>query len=341
VTLTPGRDSIAQGAATADMYSGMSPILAKQVQSLVNASHGKVRLMSGYRTPEQQAQALSTAGTRYGAQNANQWFVDPQDSNHVKGAAADLGGDLQVMSQLAPQFGLVAPMPWEPYHFEMASTPSHSSPGAYTVAPAGEPNPTQADTSQSVPHVAATLAESLMGLTSPAAQSDTQKIIEGVPLTDGGTSGTSSTEGGTSTAPVGKGDVSPGQLFKALTAEGLPPDVSSAFVSIAGRESGFHTGAHNDNAKTGDNSYGLFQINLLHGGWGPFLQAHGMADPASQLQTFQGSVQAAKILYGSSGLHPWGGYKGVPWWQGTNLDVGAQASGGQVTPEQMQALGGG
>jgi hypothetical protein len=327
------------------MYAGMSPILAKQIQSLIQASHGKVRLMSGFRTPAQQAQAVAVAGQRYGPDNANQWFVDPQHSNHVKGAAADLGGDLQVMSQLAPQFGLVAPMKWEPYHFEMASTPTHSSPGAYTVAPQGEPNPTMADFSQSVPHVAATFAESLMGLTSPAAMSDTQKIIQGIPLTDGGggaaSDATGGTTGGTTNAPAGKGDVSPDQLYKALTAEGLPPDVAAAFVSIAGRESGFRTGAHNDNTKTGDNSYGLFQVNLLHGGWGPFLQAHGMADPASQLQTFEGSVQAAKILYGSSGLHPWGGYKGVPWWQGTNLDVGAQASGGQVTPDQMQALGGG
>jgi hypothetical protein len=130
-------------------------------------------------------------------------------------------------------------------------------------------------------------------------------------------------------------------LYKALLAAGLPPTAAAAFVSIAGRESGYNTSAHNGNRGTGDDSYGLFQINLLNGGWTSFLKAHGLSNPAKDLTTLEGSVKAAAAIYASSGLHPWGGYKGVPWWNGTNLDAGAAASGGQVTTADMQALGGG
>jgi len=264
-----------------------------------------------------------------------------------------------VIKQLAPQFGLVAPMNWEPWHVELASTPQHSQPAAYTQPPPGEVNPTQADTSQNPGHVAASVAESLFGLTnqvglgtagsSTNAQEDAlQQVMDTAP-TNGeqppagaeGPSGSSTTSLGGANIPTGKGNVAPAELYQALSAAGLPPAAAAAFVSIAGRESGYNTNAFNGNTSTGDQSYGLFQINLLNGGWTDFLKAHGMSDPATQLRTLQGSVQAAAAIYGASGLHPWGGYKGLPWSYNTNLDVGAQASGGQVTTQDMQALGGG
>jgi hypothetical protein len=163
MTLNPGRDAIGAAAQAAQAFQGLNPVLKKQVQGLIQASHGKVYLKSGYRTPQQQAAARAQAAKQFGEQNANQWVADPQASNHVQGLAVDLGGDLTVMNQLAPQFGLHAPMSWEPYHFEFPSTTEHANPNAYTIAPYGEQNPTQAPrkTPQSM---AATLAESLMAL---------------------------------------------------------------------------------------------------------------------------------------------------------------------------------
>lgn len=348
-----------QAGAAVDQFAGLSPILAKQVQGLIAASHGRVRIASGLRTLAQQTALYQQAAKLYGDQYANQWVADPTHSNHVKGAAVDLTGDAGVRDQLAPQFGLVAPMGWEPWHIELASTRKHANPAAYTAPPAGETNPTIADMSQSPPHVAASLAESLLGMgntsgvgtaglamlspQSDALQTvlDTAPTNASQPAAQGSTSSGGGSSGSQGANMTGKGNVNPTQLYGALTAAGLPPTAAAAFVSIAGRESGYNTGAFNGNAGTGDKSYGLFQINLLGGGWTNFLQAHGIANPAQDLLTEEGAVRAAAAIYGASGLHPWGGYKGVPWWNGTNLDAGAQASGGAVTVQDLQALGGG
>jgi hypothetical protein len=339
-------------------FTGLAPVFQKQLQQMIAASNGRVRLISGFRSAEQQQAALDIAAQRYGPDYANNWFADPLHSNHVKGAAGDLAGDLTVAHQLAPQFGLAFPMSWEPQHVEMVSTRLHASPQAYTTPPPGETNPTHADFSNSPPHLAATLAEALLptttgGLgTAGGLQFNNQgaQAIAAVENPDTasaqpaaspqGPSGSAGTSAGGANM-TGKGNVSPTQLYGALTAAGLPPQAAAAFVSIAGRESGYNTGAFNGNASTGDKSYGLFQINLLNGGWTSFLQAHGMSDPASQLQTLQGSVQAAAAIYGASGLHPWGGYKGMPWSYNTNLQAGADASGGAVSVQDLQNLGGG
>lgn len=360
MTVTQGRDEIGNAVATAAPYAGLTPVMAKQIQSLIAASHGRVRLVSGYRTLAEQNALYQQAAKLYGEDNAAAWVANPANSNHVKGSAADFAGDISTLHQLAPQFGLVAPMSWEPWHLEMASTAQHADAGAYTTPPPGEVNPTLADRSQSPPHLAASLAEALMpfshgavgpaGPLGPIATNPGQAAITAVETPPTGAvgpegvsspSGTDQTSAGGASVPGGKGNVSPNKLYADLTAAGLPPAAAAAFVSIAGRESGYNTGAFNGNAKTGDKSYGLFQVNLLGGGWGPFLQAHGMSDPATQLLTEQGSVQAAAAIYGSSGLHAWGAYKGQPWWTGTNLQAGADASGGAVTPADMQALGGG
>lgn len=358
MTLNPGRDAIGAAIGTATPYAGLTPIVSKQVQALVAASRGKVRLVSGYRTLAEQQAMYEEAGRRYGTENAGAWVADPAHSNHVKGSAVDLAGDLSVIRQLAPQFGLTAPMAWEPWHLEMASTPQHASPNAYTTAPPGEQNPVGADMSQSAPHVAASLAESLMGMGNESGtgtagtldafhpQGDALSTVLATapqPVESGAqpAQGPQGPDGAQGTNMTGKGNVAPNKLYAALTQAGLPATAAAAFVSIAGRESGYNTNAFNGNHATGDESYGLFQINLLNGGWTDFLKAHGLANPSSDLRTLEGSVKAAAAIYASSGLHPWGGYKGVPWWNGTNLDAGAQASGGQVSTAQMESLGGG
>jgi hypothetical protein len=341
-------------------YTGLTPIMSRQVQALIAASHGRVRLVSGYRTLEEQHALYDQAVKMYGMDHAAAWVADPAHSNHVKGSAADFAGDITTLHQLAPQFGLVAPMSWEPWHLEMSSTRLHSSPMAYTTSPAGETNPTQADFSSSPGHVAANFAESLLplttnglgatGATGPigSLMNQGQAAIQAVETPQTGavgpqgvssSSGTDMTSAGGANIPTGKGNVSPKALYAALTAAGFDPVHAAAFVSIAGRESGFNTSAHNGNRKTGDDSYGLWQINLLNGGWGPFLQAHGISNPRQALTTLEGSVAALKAIYGSSGMNPWGPYKHVSPLYNTNPQVGADASGGAVTVADLQGLG--
>jgi len=52
----------------------------------------------------------------------------PGTSEHEKGRAVDLGGDLDVVAQLAPKYGLVATVPGEPWHYEHQSTARGGAP---------------------------------------------------------------------------------------------------------------------------------------------------------------------------------------------------------------------
>lgn len=349
-----GTAAAASAAVTAP-FKGLTPIMSRQIQALIAASNGSVYLKSGYRTLDEQNALYQKAGERYGTENASKWVANPANSNHVKGSAADLGGDLSVIGQLAPQFGLVSPMSWEPWHLELASNVNHSEADSYTTPPPGSQNPTEADNSQNPGHVAASIAESLLGMTnsqgtgtagfSNGSSDALQTVLDTAPLGEGAQGpagpqgpggGSASSSGGTNN--TGKGNVDPHQLYTALQAAGLPPAAAAAFVSIAGRESSYNTGAFNGNHATGDQSYGLFQINLLNGGWTDFLKAHGLSNPAQDLLTEDGAVRAAAAIYQSSGLNPWGGYKGANWYDGTSLQAGVDASGGQVTTQDLEAL---
>lgn len=98
---------------------GMDPDFAAKLQGLVNASQGKVWINSGYRSVERQTQLYNDAIKKYGSpEAARKWVAPPGHSNHNKGLAADLGGDMTLAHRLASQFGLVFPMGWEPWHIE-------------------------------------------------------------------------------------------------------------------------------------------------------------------------------------------------------------------------------
>ena len=83
-------------------------------------------------------------------------------------------------------------------------------------------------------------------------------------------------------------------------------------VSIPSRESSYDPFAHNPNTSTGDDSYGLYQINML-GSLGPSrARALGISNYA-QLYDPWVNVKAMLQLYVAAGnkLTAWGGYKGM------------------------------
>ena len=99
--------------------TGMDPDFASKLQGLVNASNGRIWINSGFRSVERQTQLFANAVRKYGSeQAARKWVAPPGKSNHNKGVAADLGGDMALAHRLASQFGLVFPMSWEPWHIE-------------------------------------------------------------------------------------------------------------------------------------------------------------------------------------------------------------------------------
>ncbi|HEV2756967.1 MAG TPA: M15 family metallopeptidase [Actinomycetota bacterium] len=101
---------------------GLHPLLAAAVDRLVDASFGRVWVVSGRRTTERQAELWAEALAKYGsAEAADDWVAPPGSSMHEKGLAVDLGGDLAEAARLVDELGLPMhrPLPHEPHHFEL------------------------------------------------------------------------------------------------------------------------------------------------------------------------------------------------------------------------------
>jgi len=133
------------------------------------------------------------------------------------------------------------------------------------------------------------------------------------------------------------------QITGLLRQEGFPEEVIPTMVGIAGGESGFNPLAHNPNASTGDNSYGLFQINML-GGMGPERRKLFGIQSNEELFDPVKNVKAAKAIYDRQGLGAWsvyssGAYKNnLP----TAEDLqGAPLPPGTLSPDQPQTVGSG
>lgn len=101
--------------AASDPYAGLDPALADAVKKLIAAAKGRVYVVSGKRSREEQA-AL------YADRANNPYPVGrPGLSRHETGQAVDLGGDLPLARQIAQQFGLGQPVANDPIHFELLS----------------------------------------------------------------------------------------------------------------------------------------------------------------------------------------------------------------------------
>lgn len=157
--------------------NGVDPSLAGAINALISMSGGKIWINSGFRTRDQQA-ALYAKDPSIAAA--------PGHSNHERGLAVDLGGDMNLAHSLATRFGLNFPMSWEPWHVELASTRTGqgTSPQAYTPSPFGDPHPQQDQSiSQSPDHAMATGMEAMRNLANPALASP--KLPDGSGLASG------------------------------------------------------------------------------------------------------------------------------------------------------------
>ncbi len=83
------------------------------------------------------------------------------------------------------------------------------------------------------------------------------------------------------------------QIYAVLRRNGADPQHAVTFTAIALRESGGDPSAHNGNAATNDNSYGLFQENII----GALARNR---PPASVLLTPDGAAQGAIQLWGGN-----------------------------------------
>lgn len=116
--------------------AGFDPAFESKLMALVAASGGRLKIKSGYRSTARQSALWNAALAEYGsAAKARKWVAPPGKSNHEKGQAADLGGDLKWAHANAARFGLHFPMKHEAWHVEPVGL--RGAKAGHTPAPAG------------------------------------------------------------------------------------------------------------------------------------------------------------------------------------------------------------
>lgn len=101
------------------------------------------------------------------------------------------------------------------------------------------------------------------------------------------------------------------QVYAAARAAGATPNEAIILTAIAKGESGWNPRAHNPNAGTGDNSYGLWQINML-GSMGPARRKTFGISSNEELFDPTVNARAALSILRSQGWGAWTIYrKGV------------------------------
>jgi hypothetical protein len=137
------------GATRPDSFTGMTPEFNSSLEQFYAAMPEDIRsstnVMSGYRSPERQAELWQSALERYGSpEAARRWVAPPGNSQHNHGNAADLEYQSPAAREWAhanaANFGLAFPMGHEPWHIELASARGgQPSGGNAPQQPMGDP----------------------------------------------------------------------------------------------------------------------------------------------------------------------------------------------------------
>ena len=108
----------------------------------------------------------------------------------------------------------------------------------------------------------------------------------------------------------GSGILSPEQVKSLALNSGFTEPQSNIVVKIARGESSFNPKAHNPDASTGDNSYGLMQINML-GDMGPERRRLFGIQSNEELKDPQTNMDAAFKIFQSQGFPAWTVYRNL------------------------------
>jgi hypothetical protein len=260
--------------------SQMNPDVRKRVNTMM-AANPALRVNSGYRTSMQQKRL-------YESGNPN--VARPGRGQHTKGNAADIGPASQYgwLAKNAKRFGLdTAGHLGEPWHVQVAGTLSG-------VGDAESFQQWSAETSAQHNAFLVASASAKQGA--------------------GGSSAAAVTAPSMAAAAGGSPDaVGLDVVGKALYSAGFRGDDLVNMMAIPSRESSYVPGAHNLNPNTGDDSWGLWQINVAPGANGATLKAVTGSDDPNQLTDPATAARVAFEMYKRSGntLRPWGGYKGM------------------------------
>lgn len=119
--VAPGKHSMNDGHGHSSQaeVKGLNKDFERALNQLIKDSGGRIKITSGYRDPERQAELFRDAVKKYGSEKAaRKWVAPPGKSNHNHGLAADISGDRAWAHKNAAKYGLVFPMAHEPWHIE-------------------------------------------------------------------------------------------------------------------------------------------------------------------------------------------------------------------------------
>ncbi|WP_421565565.1 D-alanyl-D-alanine carboxypeptidase family protein [Ochrobactrum sp. EDr1-4] len=117
------------GAQRPDSFSGLDPQFSSALANMFSAAPPEIlqhlRVTSGYRSPQRQAELWDGALKKYGSpEAARKWVAPPGRSNHNHGHASDLKyldpSALKWAHENAGRFGLAFPLSNENWHIELA-----------------------------------------------------------------------------------------------------------------------------------------------------------------------------------------------------------------------------
>lgn len=129
-------------------------------------------------------------------------------------------------------------------------------------------------------------------------------------------SGSGSDSGGSSVTPPSGKTLSGKSVWDLAKGAGFSSSEADTMTRIANKESGWRTNAFNGNASSGDESYGLWQINML-GSLGPDRRRRLGITRNDELFDPVTNARAARMIYKSQGYSAWsvyknGSYRSVP-----------------------------
>jgi hypothetical protein len=285
----------------------MDANFASRLTALIAASGGQISIGSGYRSVERQAQLFANAVKKYGSESAaRRWVAPPGKSNHGRGVAADLKFNTPqaraLAHKLAPQFGLIFPMDYEPWHIEPVGARDGAAPEAYKMPTGGALHPHDPSWAQdNVAYTAASLAEAL---SRPTEEGDLNNALEGKFT---GETATSSTATATAASVAGSDDAE-SWIRTAMQATGVDEDWYPGLRARMMQESGGRNIAQkvvDVNTRKGTPAFGPMQVIE------PTFKAHAMEGHTDWRNPVDNTIAAIRYIqgrYGHPSKLPKGGY---------------------------------
>jgi len=130
---TPGTEPVGTAPTGVGDVDGLGPSVARSVRLAIQAAAADgvaLNVTSGWRSAERQQVLFDEAVATYGsAEQARRWVLPPQESEHVRGGAVDVGpaSGAAWLHLHGVRFGLCQRYANEPWHFERLAGAKGSS----------------------------------------------------------------------------------------------------------------------------------------------------------------------------------------------------------------------